>query len=369
MKRRHLIGQTALGAASTAALAACSNSNSSDSVSTTDSNLPQVRWRLASSYPQSLDTIYGGAVAFCDRVSAMTGGRFTITPYSAGEIVPGLQVLDAVQSGAVDCGQSASYYYIGKQPALAFGTSIPFGLTAQQQNAWLYRGGGLEAVNQLYADFNVIAFPAGNTGAQMGGWFKREVNSLRDLQGLKMRIPGLGGEVMNRLGVSVQVLAGGEIYIALERNTIDAAEFVGPHDDEKLGLHKVAPYYYYPGWWEPGATLEIEVNLDAWGKLPPEYQAVFQAAAHEANATMLATYEALNGAALQRLLAGGTQLRAYGQEIMEAAREATADLLADRAREDAQFREVYQGWTAFRDRVYGWNRVNELSFAQFVFGE
>ena len=374
MKRRHLIGQAAFGAASAVALAACSDSDSSDTTSTTepsrsltDSTLPQVRWRLASSYPQSLDTIYGGAVAFCDRVSAMTGGRFTITPYAAGEIVPGLQVLDAVQSGAVDCGQSASYYYIGKQPALAFGTSIPFGLTAQQQNAWLYRGGGLEAMNKLYADFNVIAFPAGNTGAQMGGWFKREVNSLRDLQGLKMRIPGIGGEVMDRLGVSVQVLPGGEIYIALERNTIDAAEFVGPHDDEKLGLHKVAPYYYYPGWWEPGATLEFEVNLDAWQKLPPNYRAVFEAAAQEANATMLASYESLNGAALQRLLAGGTQLRSFGREIMAAAREATLDLLADRARADGEFREVYESWSAFRDRVYGWNRVNEFSFAEFAF--
>ena len=374
MKRRHLIGSTAFGLASTVALTACApNSGHSPTIpsspeAVTDSSLPEVKWRLASSYPQSLDTIYGGAIAFCDRVAAMTGGRFTITPYPDGALVPGLQVLDTVESGGVECGQSASYYYIGKNPALAFGTAIPFGLTAQQQNAWLYRGGGLEAMNKLYADFNVIAFPAGNTGAQMGGWFKREVNTLRDLQGLKMRIPGIGGEVMNQLGVSVQVLPGGEIYIALERGTIDAAEFVGPHDDEKLGLNRIAPYYYYPGWWEPGATLEIEVNLNAWRKLPQEYKAVIAAAATEANTNMLASYEALNGAALQRLLDTGIELRSYSREILVAAREATADLLADRARGNAEFREVYEGWQAFREQVYAWNRVNELSFTEFSFG-
>ena len=374
MKRRHLLGSTAVGVASTVASTACASRSgnsperTSSTATVTDSSLPQVKWRLASSYPQSLDTIYGGAIAFCDRVAEMTGGRFTITPYPAGALVPGLQVLDTVQSGGVECGQSASYYYIGKNPALAFGTAIPFGLTAQQQNAWLYRGGGLEAMSKLYADFNVIAFPAGNTGAQMGGWFKREVSNLRDLKGLKMRIPGIGGEVMNQLGVSVQVLPGGEIYIALERGTIDAAEFVGPYDDEKLGLNQIAPFYYYPGWWEPGATLEIEVNLDAWRKLPQEYQAVFASAAIEANTNMLASYEALNGAALQRLLDAGTELRSYSREILVAAREATADLLADRARDNRAFREVYEGWQAFREQVYAWNRVNELSFTEFSFG-
>ena len=241
----------------------------------------------------------------------MTGGRFTIEPYAAGEIVPGLEVLDAVQNGTVECGHTASYYYVGKNPALAFGTSVPFGLTAQQQNAWYYHGGGLEVMHKLYSDFNVLNFPAGNTGAQMGGWFKKEIKSLQDLKGLKMRIPGLGGKVMSRLGVNVQVIPGGEIYLALERGAIDAAEWVGPYDDLKLGLNKAASYYYYPGWWEPGPTLEVQVNKSQWDKLPPEYQEVFKTAAMEANLNMLSKYDALNREALKTIVSGGAKLVAY----------------------------------------------------------
>ncbi len=366
MKRRKLINHTALGAASAAALAACSPTATNQEASTSD--LPRVRWKMATSWPKSLDTIFGGAQTICDRVAAMTGGRFTIAPYAAGEIVPGLQVLDAVQVGTVECGHSASYYYIGKNPALAFGTAVPFGLTAQQQNAWLYHGGGMEAMNKIYADFNVISFPAGNTGVQMGGWFKREINTAGDLKGLKMRIPGLGGQVMTRLGVNVQVLPGGEIYLALERGAIDAAEFVGPYDDEKLGLQNAARYYYYPGWWEPGTTLDAEVNLDAWNKLPKEYQEIFKTAAYEANINMLARYDALNGRALSRLIAGGTQLRLYSQEIMNAAKQASFDLYEENAGADVSFKEVYAEWQKFREQIYSWNKINELSFATFAFG-
>jgi TRAP-type mannitol/chloroaromatic compound transport system substrate-binding protein len=366
MKRRKLVNHVALGAASAAALAACGPTATNQSSLTND--LPRVRWKMATSWPKSLDTIFGGAQTICDRVAAMTGGRFTIAPYAAGEIVPGLQVLDAVQAGTVECGHSASYYYIGKNSALAFGSAVPFGLTAQQQNAWLYHGGGMEAMNRIYADFNVISFPAGNTGVQMGGWFKREINTAGDLNGLKMRIPGLGGQVMTRLGVNVQVLPGGEIYLALERGAIDAAEFVGPYDDEKLGLHTAAQYYYYPSWWEPGTTLEVEVNLDAWNKLPKEYQEVFKTAAYEANINMLARYDALNGQALSRLIAGGTQLRPYSQEIMNAAQQASFDLYEENAGADASFKQVYEEWQKFREQIYDWNKINELSFATFTFG-
>lgn len=364
MKRRKLINHAALGAA-TAALAACSPTANNPQSSSSD--LPTVKWKMATSWPKSLDTIFGGAQTICDRVAAMTGGRFTITPYAAGEIVPGLQVLDAVQGGTVECGHSASYYYIGKNPALAFGTAVPFGLNAQQQNAWLYHGGGIDAMNKIYANFNVISFPAGNTGVQMGGWFKREINTVDDLKGLKMRIPGLGGEVMTRLGVSVQVLPGGEIYLALDRGAIDAAEFVGPYDDEKLGLHTAAPYYYYPGWWEPGTTLEAEVNLNAWNKLPKEYQEIFKTAAYEANINMLASYDALNGQALARLIAGGTQLRAYSEEIMNAAKKESFEFYEESAGKDATFKEVYQEWKKFREQIYSWNKINELSFANYAF--
>ncbi|MBE9064542.1 TRAP transporter substrate-binding protein [cf. Phormidesmis sp. LEGE 11477] len=362
MRRRRILGYGA-GVVGTTALAACSTQQGGGAVS---GDLPRVQWRMATSWPQSLDTIYGGAQTVCDRVSALTDGRFTIDPFAAGEIVPGLQVLDAVQEGTVECGHSAAYYYVGKNEALAFGTTVPFGLNAQQQNAWLYHGGGLDEVNQLYADFNVISFPAGNTGVQMGGWFKNNVQTISDLNGLKMRIPGFGGKVMAELGVNVQVLPGGEIFLALERGAIDAAEFVGPYDDEKLGLNEAATYYYYPGWWEPGATLDVTMNLDAWNSLPAEYQEVFKTATYEANINMLAKYDALNGAALESLVSKGTELTAYSDEILTAASEASTALLEDSASKDSTFKNVYDSWKQFRDSVQGWNKVNELGFAQFV---
>ncbi|MBE9032869.1 TRAP transporter substrate-binding protein [filamentous cyanobacterium LEGE 11480] len=366
MKRRQLI----LGSASAMALGGCIRIRRATSgESTTDSSLPRVEWRMTTSWPKSLDTIFGGAATICDRVAAMTDGRFKITPYAAGEIAPGLKVFDTVQKGSVECGHTASYYYIGKNPAFAFGTSVPFGLTAQQQNAWLYQGGGLDMMRQIYGDFGIINFPAGNTGAQMGGWFKRQVNSVNDLKGLKMRIPGLGGKVMERLGVNVQGLPGGEIYLALDRGVIDAAEFVGPYDDEKLGLHKTAKYYYYPGWWEPGPTLDVQVNKTAWAKLPKEYQAVFETAAYESNLTMMARYDTLNQAALGRLVAGGTQLTAYSKEILAAAQKAAFEIYDEDASQNAGFKQVYEQWTDFRKRVYNWNRVNELSFTDFAIGK
>jgi TRAP-type mannitol/chloroaromatic compound transport system substrate-binding protein len=298
----------------------------------------------------------------------MSAGRFLIQPFAAGELVPGLEVLEAVQNGSVECGHTASYYYLGKNPALAFGTAVPFGLTAQQQNAWLFAGGGLEAIDRLYSDFGVRSFPAGNTGAQMGGWFKRPLEGLASLQGLKMRIPGLGGKVMAALGVNVQVLPGGEIFLALDRGAIDAAEWTGPYDDEKLGLNKAARYYYYPGWWEPGPTLTALVNLQAWSRLPSEYQAMFAAASQEANGLMLSRYDALNATVLQRLIKGGTQLKFYGEPILQAAREATDQILADSAK-DATFKRVYEQWRTFRQDVFAWNLVNEFSYARFAFGE
>jgi TRAP-type mannitol/chloroaromatic compound transport system substrate-binding protein len=365
LKRRRLLGAAAVASAAST-LAACRIRRADDEKGS--AALPLVRWRMATSWPHSLDTIFGGAETISRRVREMSEGRFLIQPFAAGEIVPGLEVLEAVQNGSVECGHTASYYYLGKNPALAFGTAVPFGLTAQQQNAWLHAGGGLEAINALYADFGVRSLPAGNTGAQMGGWFKRPLEGLASLQGLKMRIPGLGGKVMAALGVNVQVLPGGEIFLALDRGAIDAAEWTGPYDDEKLGLNKAARYYYYPGWWEPGPTLTALVNLRAWRRLPPEYQAMFEAACQEANALMLSRYDALNATVLQRLIKGGTQLEFYGDAILQAAREATDQILADNAR-DATFQKIYDQWRAFRRDVFAWNRVNEFSYARFAFGE
>lgn len=370
MKRRNLLNAAALGASSAVAMAACSQANSTTGTTAATDNLPDIEWEMATSWPVSLDTIFGGAQVLCDRLATLTNNKFKITPRAAGELAPPLEVLNVVSQGAVPIGHTASYYYLGKSPALAFGTTVPFGLTPQQQNAWLYEGGGLKQLQDLYASkFNVIQFPAGNTGTQMGGWFRKEISTLADLQGLKMRIPGLGGQVMAKLGVTVQNLPGGEIFQALQTGAIDAAEWVGPYDDEKLGLYKVANYYYYPGWWEPGATLEVQINLNEWNKLPATYQAALQTAAYEANLTMLSRYEARNNEALQKLVDNGVQLRSYSDEIMTAAASAAFALYDEFAGKDADFKAVYDGWKPFRDRVYAWNNLNEGNFTRFTYSK
>jgi TRAP-type mannitol/chloroaromatic compound transport system substrate-binding protein len=335
-----------------------------------DASLPEVTWQMATSWPQSLDILFGGAQMFAQRVNVLSGGKFTIDPRAAGELAPGTQVLDVVSQGAVPIGHTASYYYLGKSPATAFGTTLPFGFTAQQQNAWLYAGGGLDLHQQLFAEkFNVIPWPAGNTGMQMGGWFRTEINSLADLQGLKMRVAGLGGQVMGKLGVNVQVLPANEIFPALQTGAIDAAEWVGPYDDEKLGLNKVAEYYYGPGWWEPGSSLEVEINLDEWNKLPELYQEIVKTAAYETNIVMLSRYEAANDAALKNLVSGGTQLRDYSAEIMDAAYTATLELYDEFVASDADFKTLYDNWSAFRTSIFDWHKANEHVFTSFVYGK
>jgi len=327
----------------------------------------RIRWRMATSWPTSLDTIFGGAITVAERVKAMTDGKFDIRVYAAGEIVPGLKVLDAVQQGTVEAGHTATYYYIGKNPAFAFGTALPFGLLFREQNAWLYDGNGNKLMNELFADFNIIGFPAGNTGAQMGGWFRKPINSVSDLKGLKMRIPGLGGKVMARLGVTVQVLAGGDIFPALERGAIDATEWVGPYDDEKLGFYKVAKYYYYPGWWEPAPTLHFMVNLDAWKKLPKAYQEVLASAAAEANQKMQADYDFKNPTALKRLLKRGVKLRKYPLDIMKAAEKEAFALYDELAAQDKFYKKVYDDWKAFRTDINRWFATTELALSQYLF--
>ena len=310
MDRRRFLKVAATGAVGTAALsiAGCETAGvmtpgQLEGAVAEDSSLPEIEWQMATSWPPALDTIFGGAETVAKRVEAMTQGKFKIDARAAGELAPGLEVLNVVEQGAVPIGHTASYYYVGKSPITAFGTAMPFGLTSRQQDAWLFEGGGLEMLQAVYAEkFNTIQFPAGNTGVQMGGWFNKEINSVADMEGLKMRIPGLGGRVMDRLGVTVQVLPGGEIFQALQTGAIDAAEWVGPYDDEKLSFHKAASFYYFPGWWEPGPSLEIQINLDEWNKLPEQYQEVLKTAAYAANTTMMARYDAKNPAALSRLI-------------------------------------------------------------------
>lgn len=330
-------------------------------------DLPAIRWRMASSFPKSLDTIYGTAEVMAKRVEQITQGKFQIRVYAANEIVPGLSVLDKVQDGTVECGHSASYYYVGKNKSFAFDCAIPFGLTTRQQNAWMVAGGGLKLMREFFKSYNIVNFPAGNTGTQMGGWFRKEINSLADLKGLKMRIPGIGGEIMAKLGAVPQTLAGGDIYPALERGALDATEWVGPYDDEKLGFHKVAKNYYYPGWWEGGPQLSLYVNLKKWEGLPPAYRAAVEAAAAEANAYMLAEYDAKNPLALMRLLKEGVKLRPFPQDLMIAARKAAYEIYDNEAAKNPAFKKIYVEWKKFRDLNNQWFKVAEASFANFMY--
>jgi len=329
----------------------------------------RIRWRMATSWPKSLDTIYGGAITVANAVREMTDGKFDIRVYAGGEIVPGLKVVDAVQQGTVEAGHTAAYYYIGKHPAFAFATAVPFGFTYREQNAWLYDGNGNKLLGELFDDFNMLGFPAGNTGVQMGGWFRKPINSVEDLKGLKMRIPGLGGKVMARLGVTVQVLAGGDIFPALERGAIDATEWVGPYDDEKLGFYKVAKYYYYPGWWEPGPVLHFFVNKNAWSKLPKEYQNILKTAAAKANLQMMVDYDAKNPPALKRLLAKGVILRKYPLDILKAAEKEAFDLYDELAAKDSFYKKIYEDWKAFRGDINRWFGTAELAMSQYLFAK
>ncbi len=330
-------------------------------------DLPTLRWRMASSFPKSLDVLFRAAEQVADRVSRMTQGKFQIHVSAAGEIVPALKAFDAVQDGTVDCAHTVSYYYVGKNLAFAFDTALPFGLTARQQNAWVAYGGGLQLLREFFKDYNVVNFPGGNTGTQMGGWFRGEIKSLADLKGLKMRIPGLGGQIMARLGVVPQTIAGGDIYPALERGTIDAAEFVGPYDDEKLGFHKVAKHYYYPGWWEGSAMISFFVNHKQWQALPEPYQVAFETACAEANASMQADYDAKNPPALARLVAQGVKLHPFPHDVMVAARQAALALYEEEQARNPAFKKLYVEWKKFFEASSQWFRLAEASYENFLF--
>jgi TRAP-type mannitol/chloroaromatic compound transport system substrate-binding protein len=327
---------------------------------------PELKWRMACSWPKSLDTIFGAAEHFCNRVAEATDGKFQIRPFAGGEIVPALQVLDAVQNNTVEMGHTASYYYVGKDPTFSFDCTIPFGMNKRQQDAWLNHGGGLVALREFFKDYNIINFPAANTGAQMGGWYRKEIKTAEDLKGLKFRIAGLAGAILTKLGVVPQQIAGGDIYPALEKGTIDAAEWVGPYDDEKLGFYKVAKYYYYPGWWEGNATLSLYINLEQWSKLPKSYQAIVTAAAYESNIWCTSKYDTDNVAALRRLIAGGAELRPFSREILDACYKATQEFYAETVAKNEKFKKIYEPWKKFLDEEHQWFRVEEQQFDNYM---
>jgi TRAP-type mannitol/chloroaromatic compound transport system substrate-binding protein len=359
MDRRKFISSTGFATAAAASLAAPAIAQTA----------PELKWRLTSSFPKSLETIFGAAETFAKNVAEATDGKFQIQSFPAGEIVPGLQAADKVTDGTVEMCHTASYYYWGKDPTWAFGTAVPFGLNARQQNAWMYYGGGIDLMNEFYAGYNIYALPAGNTGAQMGGWFRKELKTPEDLKGVKMRIGGFGGKVISRLGVVPQQIAGGDIYPALEKGTIDAAEWVGPYDDAKLGFQKVAPFYYYPGWWEGGAMLHVMINKDKWQELPKSYQAILASAAQAANCDMLANYDFLNPPALKQLVGAGAKLRPFSPEILEACFNAAKDTYAEIAATNAPFKKIHDEMMGFRNDDYLWLQVSEATFDNFMMSQ
>jgi TRAP-type mannitol/chloroaromatic compound transport system substrate-binding protein len=354
MKRRHFLAASAAGLAGSVAAPALAQ------------HAPEIRWRLTSGFPKSLDTLYGGGETFAKLVGELTDGKFQIQPFAAGEIVGTFQALDAVTNGTVECAHTGAYYHVGKDPAFAIPCAIPFMLNARQMNAWMYHGGGIDLCNQFFAKHNLFALPAGNTGTQMGGWFRKEVATPADLKGLKIRIAGLGGQVMMKLGAVPQQIAGGDIYPALERGTIDAAEWVGPYDDEKLGFNKVAPFYYYPGWWEGGPLFHVFINQEKWASLPKLYKAAVLSAAAHANVDMQSKYDARNAAALKSLVAAGAQLRPYSREIMEAAFKAANELYDEICAGNAEFKKLYDSIRGFRNEAYLWFQVAEYGFDNFM---
>jgi TRAP-type mannitol/chloroaromatic compound transport system substrate-binding protein len=329
-------------------------------------SMPEVKWRLTASWPKSLDTLYGGCEYFCKRVAEITDNRFQIQSFAAGEIVPGLQVLDAVSNGTVEMGNTALYYYWGKNPAFTFGTALPFGLNTRQHISWLLFGDGQNMLNDLLGEYNCHGIPTGSTGAQMGGWFRKEIKSMEDLKGLKFRVGGFAGTIIAKVGGAPQQIAAGDIYPALEKGAIDAAEWVGPYDDEKLGFVKVAKYYYYPGWWEGTGQGHNIINKAKWNALPKHYQAAIDTASRDSYTWVTGKYDYVNPPALKRLVVAGAILRPFPQEVLEGCYSAANEIYADLSKTNAHFGKMYSSLTAYRNESLVWMQVAELSFDSFM---
>ncbi|MDM7457406.1 MAG: TRAP transporter substrate-binding protein [Tepidimonas sp.] len=325
-----------------------------------------IRWRLTSSFPKSLDTIHGAAEVFAKTVNAMSGGKFQVSVHAPGELVPALGVVDAVQQGTVEAGHTAPYYYFGKDDTFAIGTAIPFGMNSRQLTAWFYDGNGMKLMREFYDQYNIVNFPGGNTGAQMGGWYRKEIKGPADIKGLKMRIGGFAGKVLTRMGAVPQNIPGGEIYQALEKGTIDATEWVGPYDDEKLGFYKVAKNYYYPGWWEGGAQLDFYINKKAYNDLPADYKAMVEAAASHAHVTMQAMYDARNPAALKRLVANGVKVLALPKNVMDEAFKQAMALYDELSASNPNWKKVYSDYRNFQREANLWFRFTEARFDSFM---
>ncbi|MES2980139.1 MAG: TRAP transporter substrate-binding protein [Pseudomonadota bacterium] len=327
---------------------------------------PSLRWRLASSFPKSLDTVFGGGETFAKKVSELSGGRFTITTHAAGELMPAFGVVDGVQNGTVEVAHTAAYYFFGKDDAFTLSCSIPFGLNSRQMTAWMYQGNGLNLTREFYKGYNIVNFPCGNTGTQMGGWYRKEIKTVADLKGLKFRVGGFAGKVLERMGVVPQNIPGGEIYQALEKGTLDAAEWIGPYDDQKLGFNKVAPFYYYPAWWEGGPQLELFINQKAYDGLSAEYKAIVEAAASHAHVEMQAKYDVRNPGALKQLVAAKTRVLPFPKAIMDLAFKESMALYSDLNGSNPKWKKIYDDMANFRRDQNLWFRFTEARFDSFM---
>ncbi|HCZ13903.1 MAG TPA: ABC transporter substrate-binding protein [Candidatus Accumulibacter sp.] len=355
MERRSFLKNAGVGlAAGTVAMPAIAQS------------APTIKWRLASSFPKSLDTIYGGAEVMANRVAEATGGKFQIQVFAGGEIVPGPAVFDAVKDNTVEMAHTASYYFFGKDPTYAFDCAIPFGMNNRQLDAWMRYGNGTKLMGELYGKSNIVPIPCGNTGTQMGGWFRKEIKTVADIKGLKIRIGGFAGEVLTKLGAVPQQIPGGDIYPSLEKGTIDAAEWVGPYDDQKLGFNKVAKYYYYPGWWEGGPQLSVYVNSAKYAELPKEYKAILHMACADAHVDMMAKYDAKNPIALKQLVGSGTQLRQFPKAIMDASYKAAMEVYAETSAKNPGFKKVYDDYSKFMADEVLWFRIAEGAYSNYL---
>jgi TRAP-type mannitol/chloroaromatic compound transport system substrate-binding protein len=325
------------------------------------------RWKMVTTWPPNLPILQTGAERFAKRVEKLTDGRLKIQVFAGGELIPPLGVFDAVSQGTVQVGSGASYYWAGKVPAAQWFAAVPFGLNAQGLNAWFYGGDGLKLWEEAYAPFNLIARPQGNTGVQMGGWFRKEMNSIRDYKGLKMRIPGLGGKVIAKAGGTVVLLPGGEIFTSLERGVIDATEWVGPLHDLRMGFYKAAKYYYYPGWHEPGTCLEVMFNKRAYESLPKDMQAILDAVAMETNLWSLSSFDAANGAALKELIVKhGVQLKRFPAVLLNDLRKLAEETLEEEASKDALSRKVHENFKAFKKQIGSWGSISEEAYYDVI---
>jgi len=359
----HHILRTLLIGLLAVSLSACGPENTANTDTSTVDTSKTYNWKMVTTWPPGFPVLQEGAERFADNIKAMSNGRLDIKVYAGGELIPALQTFDAVSQGTVEMGHGSAYYWAGKVPEAQFFSTVPFGMTARGMNAWLYDGGGLELWREVYKPFHVVPFPLGNTGVQMGGWFNKEINSLEDIKGLKMRIPGLGGKVFAKAGGNPVLLAGSEVYTALERNTIDATEWIGPFHDQRLGLYRAAEHYYYPGWHEPGTVLELTVNQRAWDSLPADLQAIVSNAAMAENVRMLSEMEQKNISALQELKdRENVQIHRFPDDVLATLKTLTDETLEEAAANDPKFKRVYEAYQAFRAQNDAWSDISENAY-------